>query len=94
MDGKSKGREEGTGRDGQAEQERAPPPACCCRRAAQDRKKGLIVKLLVAARNNEAGYIMRALQVGGPGRLVGGRAWVACGRAVPGHSLPGTVRGA
>ena len=31
---------------------------------SQDKKKGLIVKLLVGAKQNEAGYIMRALQVG------------------------------
>lgn len=30
---------------------------------SQERKKGLIVKLLVAAKGDEAGYIMRALQV-------------------------------
>ena len=29
---------------------------------SQEKKKGLIVKLLVAARDNEAGYVMRALQ--------------------------------
>lgn len=29
---------------------------------SQDRKRGLIVKLLVAAKQNEAGYVMRALQ--------------------------------
>ncbi|KAL6769241.1 LIG1 [Auxenochlorella protothecoides x Auxenochlorella symbiontica] len=29
---------------------------------SQDRKKAMIVKLLVAARDNEAGYVMRALQ--------------------------------
>ena len=30
---------------------------------SMDRKKGLINKLLVAAKENEAGYIMRCLQV-------------------------------
>ena len=32
---------------------------------SQDKKKALINKLLVAAGQNEAGYIMRCLQVGG-----------------------------
>lgn len=31
---------------------------------SQDKKKALINKLLVAAGQNEAGYIMRCLQVG------------------------------
>jgi DNA ligase-1 len=30
---------------------------------SQERKKGMIVKLLAAAKGNEAGYVMRALQV-------------------------------
>ena len=30
---------------------------------SQDKKKGHIVKLLAASKDNEAGYIMRALQV-------------------------------
>jgi hypothetical protein len=32
---------------------------------SQDRKKNLIVKLLAGAKDEEAGYVMRALQVGG-----------------------------
>jgi hypothetical protein len=31
-----------------------------------DRKRGAIVKLLAAAKREEAGYVMRALQVGPP----------------------------
>ena len=31
---------------------------------SQDRKKAFIIKLLVAAKGQEAGYVMRALQVG------------------------------
>ena len=31
---------------------------------SQERKKGLIIKLLAASKGNEAGYIMRSLQVG------------------------------
>jgi len=32
---------------------------------SQERKKGYVVKLLAASKGNEAGYIMRSLQVGG-----------------------------
>ncbi len=31
---------------------------------SQDRKKAFIIKLIVAAKGQEAGYVMRALQVG------------------------------
>ena len=43
---------------------------------SQDRKKNLIVKLLAGAKDEEAGYVMRALQVGGGSGGGGGGGWV------------------
>lgn len=47
--------------------------AACSGQASQERKKGLVVKLLAASKGNEAGYIMRSLQVRGPIMV---RVWV------------------
>jgi hypothetical protein len=44
---------------------RALRPAGPAGKDSQERKRGLINKLLVASQDNEAGYIMRSLQVGG-----------------------------
>jgi hypothetical protein len=37
--------------------------ASCSGASSQERKKGHVIKLLAASKGNEAGYVMRSLQV-------------------------------
>lgn len=56
--------------------------------SSQERKKGLVIKLLAASKGNEAGYVMRSLQV--RGRRCGGAGGGGEGRRCP-SSLPATL---